>query len=176
MVKKEETAVALIVPRVGRPKTAVPNVPRAVRVRLALGVTIACRVNIVRVAIKMLRRVLIAPLVLVKEMQGKLRAFRAVPVNSTMLRVLLFAKHVSIRHTLVTKEETAVASIAQPVGRPKTAVPNVSRVVRVRLAKAVKIAQLDLLDQEKTTQPNANNATEVLQPQHRAPPSAAAVT
>ena len=111
---------------------------------------------------------------LVKATKDKLRVSNAAPVNSTMLRVLLFAKHVSIRHTLVTNEETAVASIAQPVGRPKTAVPNVSRVVRVRLAKAVKIAQLDLLDQEKTTQPNANNATEVLQPQHQAPPSAAA--
>jgi hypothetical protein len=81
-----------------------------------------------------------------------------------------------MQRTLGGKEETAVASIAQWVGLPKTAVRNVSRVVRVRLAKAVKIAQLDLLDQEKTTQPNANNATEVLQPQHRAPPSAAAVT
>ena len=122
MVKREETAVASIVPRVGRPKTAVPNVPRAVRVRLALGVTIARRVNTVRVAIKMLRRVLIAPLVLVKVMQGKLRAFRAVPVNSTMLRVLLFAKHVSIRRTLVAKKETAVAPIVQQVGLRQKAV------------------------------------------------------
>ena len=73
------------------------------------------------------------------------------------------------------KEETALASIVQLVGLRRTAVRNVSRVVRVRLAKAVKIAQLDLLDQEKTTQPNAKHATEVLQPQHRAPPSAAAV-
>ena len=73
------------------------------------------------------------------------------------------------------KEETAVASIAPLDGRPKTAVQNVSLAVWARLAKAVKIAQLDLLDQEKTTQPNANNATEVLQPQHPAPPSAAAV-
>ena len=80
-----------------------------------------------------------------------------------------------MQRTLVEKEETALASIVQLVGRRRTAVRNVSRVVRVRLAKAVKIAQLDLLDQEKTTQPNANNATEVLQPQHRAPPSAAAV-
>ena len=80
-----------------------------------------------------------------------------------------------MQRTLGGKEETAVASIVQRVGRPTTAVRNVSRVVRVRLAKAVKIAQLDLLDQEKTTQPNAKNANEVLQPQHRAPPSAVAV-
>jgi hypothetical protein len=39
-VEKEETAVASIVPSVGRRTTAVPNVPRAVRVRLALGVQI----------------------------------------------------------------------------------------------------------------------------------------
>ena len=122
MVKREETAVASIVPRVGRPKTAVPNVPRAVRVRLALGVTIACRVNIVRVAIKMLRRVLVAPLVLVKAMQGKLHAFHAALVNSTMLRVLLFAKHVSIRRTMGTKKETAVAPIVQQVGLRQKAV------------------------------------------------------
>jgi len=44
MVKREETAVASIVPRVGRPKTAVPNVPRAVLGRLALGVQIAHQV------------------------------------------------------------------------------------------------------------------------------------
>ena len=80
-----------------------------------------------------------------------------------------------MQRTLAEKVETSLASIAQWVGLPKTAVRNVSRVVRVRLAKAVKIAQLDLLDQEKTTQHNANNATPVLQPQHRAPPSAAAV-
>ncbi len=86
-MEKEETAVASIAPRVGRPKTAVPNVPRAVPVRLALGVRIACPVNIVKVATKMPSRVLIAPLVLVKVIQDKLRAFLAVPVNSTMFQV-----------------------------------------------------------------------------------------
>jgi len=39
-VEKEETAVASIVPSVGRRTTAVPNVPRAVRVDLAVGVKI----------------------------------------------------------------------------------------------------------------------------------------
>ena len=114
-----------------------------------------------------------APLVLVKAIPGKRRVYNAVPENSMMLQVQPHARRVSIRRTLVEKKETAVALIVQWVGRPKRAVPNVSRVVRVRLAKAVKIAQLDLLDQEKTTQPNANNATEVLQPQHQAPPAAA---
>ena len=112
---------------------------------------------------------------LVKATKDKLRVQNAAPVDSTMLPVRSIVHCVQIRRTLVTREETAVASIVQLVGLRRTAVRNVSRVVRVRLAKAVKIAQLDLLDQEKTTQPNANNATEVLQPQHRAPPSAAAV-
>ena len=85
---KEETAVASIARLDGRPKTAVPNVPRAVPERLALGAQIACPVNTVRVATKMLLRVLIAPLVLVKAIQDKLRAFHAVPVNSTTMRVL----------------------------------------------------------------------------------------
>jgi hypothetical protein len=74
----------------------------------------------------------------------------------------------------VEKEETAVASIVQWVGRPKTAVQNVSPVPRARSAKAVKIAHWGLLDQEKTIQPNANNATPVVQPRHRAPPFALA--
>ena len=38
LVEKGEAAVALIAQLVGRPKTAVRNVPRAVRERLALGV------------------------------------------------------------------------------------------------------------------------------------------
>ena len=70
------------------PSTAVLNVPLAVRVRLVLNVKIACRVNTVRVAIQMLLRVLIVPLVLVKVIQDKRRAFPAVPVNSAMLLVL----------------------------------------------------------------------------------------
>ena len=88
LVEKEETAVASIAQLVGRPKTAVRNVPCAARARLAWGVKIACRANIVRVAIQMLLLVLIAPLVLVKVIQDKRRAFLAVPVNSTMLLVL----------------------------------------------------------------------------------------
>ena len=138
LVERQGTLVASIVQLDGRPTTAVRNVSRAVRVRLALVVTIACRVNTVRVAIKMLRRVLVAPLVLVKVIQGKLRAFHAVPVNSTMVQVPSSVNCVSMRRTLVEKEETAVASIAQLVGRPKTAVRNVSRAVRVRLAVGVK--------------------------------------
>ena len=138
-MEKEETAVVSIVPSVGLRKTAVPNVPRAGRGRLALGVQIACPVNIVQVAIRMPLRVLIAQLVLAKVIQDRLRAFHAVPVNSTMLWVLLVANCVSIRRTLVKKKETAVASIVPSVGLPKTAVPNALRAVRVDLALGVQI-------------------------------------
>ena len=138
-MEKEETAVASIVPSVGLRKTAVPNVPRAGRGRLALGVQIACPVNIVQVAIRMPLRVLIAQLVLAKVIQDRLRAFHAVPVNSTMLWVLLVANCVSIRRTLVKKKETAVASIVPSVGLPKKAVPNALRAVRVDLALGVQI-------------------------------------
>ena len=81
-----------------------------------------------------MKHVRIAPWVSVKAMQGKLHAFHAVPVNSTMVQVPSSVNYVSMRRTLVEKEETAVASIVQLGGRPKTAVPNVSRAVRVRLA------------------------------------------
>ena len=161
LVAKEETAVASIAQLDGRPKTAVPNAPRAVRGRLALGVKIACPVNTVRVAIKMPLRVLIAPLVSVKVIQDKLRASHAAPVSSTMLRVLLVANCVSIRRTLVKREETAVASIAQPVGRPKTAVRNAWRAARARLVWAVKIAQWGLHEKQTTMRPNANDANQV---------------
>ena len=63
-----------------------------------------------------------------------------------------------MRRTLVEKGEAAVALIAQLVGRPKTAVRNVSCAVRVRLALGVKIALWDLPEQETTTmRHNASN-------------------
>jgi hypothetical protein len=46
-------------------------------------------------------------------------------------------------------------------GRLKTAVPNAPPVARARLAWAVKIAQWGLHENEKTIQPNVNNATQV---------------
>ena len=70
-------------------------------------------------------------------LRNKRRALNAAPVNFKMLLVRFVANRVSIRRTLVAKEETAVASTAQSVGRPKTAVRNVSRAVRVRLALGV---------------------------------------
>jgi hypothetical protein len=97
-------------------------------------------------------------LVSAKTIQGKYRAFHAVPVNSTMLPVLFDVKNVSIRPTLVEKEETPLAWIAQPVGRPKTAVLNVKLVVRVRLALGVNTVPWVLPEQELIViLPNANN-------------------
>jgi hypothetical protein len=164
---------------VGRLRMEVRNVPNATLVKQVLDsmalVMNVLRVNTVRAVWNRLRA-MHAPLVIVKVTKDKLRVPNAAPVNSMICLVRRHANHAQTWRILVAKEETVVALIAQVVGCPKMEVRNVSRVVRVRLAKAVKIAQLDLLDQEKTTQPNANNATEVLQPQHRAPPSAAAVT
>ena len=161
---KEETAVASIAQLDGRPKTAVPNAPRAVPVHLALGAQIACPVNIVRVATKMPLRVLIARLVLAKVIQDKLRAFHAVPVNTTMLPVRFAAKNVSIRRTMVTKKETAAASSAQSVGRPKTAVQNAWRAAPERLALGVQIVLWVLPEKGMTMMlPSANNVNWVKQ-------------
>jgi hypothetical protein len=52
---------------------------------------------------------------------GKQHVLNAVPVNSTMLQVLVVANCVTIQRILVEKEETAVASSVQWVGRLKTA-------------------------------------------------------
>jgi hypothetical protein len=72
---------------------------------------------------------------------SKRRVLNAAPVNSMTFWVLFGASRVQIRRTLVKKEETAAASIVQVVGRPTTAVRNVSRAVRERLALGVKIAR-----------------------------------
>jgi len=75
----------------------VPNAKRVVRGRLAmLLVTIAksawrdstVQVNMKTVKIPTQQRVSVAPLVLVKVIKDKLRAYRAAPVNSPMSLVL----------------------------------------------------------------------------------------
>jgi hypothetical protein len=66
---------------------------------------------------------------------GKRRALNAAPVNSMMLSARSVVHCVRIRRTLVEKEETAVASIVQLVGLPKTAVRNVLLVMLEHLAK-----------------------------------------
>ena len=75
----------------------------------------------------------IAPLVSVKVIQGRRRALNAVPVNSMMLPVRFVVHGVHVQLFLVAKEETAVASIVQVVGRPKTAVRNVIRAMPAHL-------------------------------------------
>jgi hypothetical protein len=83
------------------------------------------------------KRVSSAQLVMLNRLRNKRRALNAAPVNSMMLPVRFVVQCVYIRRTLMEKEETAVALIVQLVGRPKTAVRNVSRAARVRLALGV---------------------------------------
>jgi len=88
----------------------------------------------------------------------KRRALNVALVNSTMLQGLYIAKCVYKGPTLVEKEETAAASIVRLVGRPKTAVPDVPRAVRVRLALGVEIVHWVLPDKGMTLMRlNANN-------------------
>jgi hypothetical protein len=129
----------------GRPKTAVPNVPREVRGLTKMVVKCVMRVKIVR-AVWMLFVVKIVRLVSVKVTKDKLRASNAALVNSTMLLVLVPVNYVSTRLTLVKKEETVVALSVQLGGRPKkTAVPNAKLVVQedlvVLLVETAKIAE-----------------------------------
>ena len=55
-----------------------------------------------------------------------------------------------MQRTLAEKVETAVASIAQWVGRPPVAVPNAKRAVRGRSAMVAKIAHWGLQEKEMT--------------------------
>jgi hypothetical protein len=111
--------------------------------------------------------------VIVKVTKDKRRALNAVLVNSTMLPVLVIANYVSTQPTLVAKEETAVASIVPRVGLRKTAVSNVLRVVRVRLALGVKVALKVLPEKETTTMTtmrhNVNSANWVKQRRLKVP-------
>jgi hypothetical protein len=69
-----------------------------------------------------------------------------------------------MQRTLVTKAETAVASIVQLVGRPTTAVQNVLRAVWVRLALGVKIVHWVLPEKGTTViRLNADNVNWVKQ-------------
>tara|TARA_B110000090_G_C13105031_1_gene340070 strand:- start:53 stop:364 length:312 start_codon:yes stop_codon:yes gene_type:complete len=88
----------------------------------------------------------------------KRRVFHAAPVNSMLLWALLVVHCVYKGPSLVEKEETAAASIVRLVGRPKTAVPDVPRAVRVRLALGVEIVHWVLPDKGMTMMRlNANN-------------------
>jgi hypothetical protein len=81
-----------------------------------------------------------------------------------------------MRRTLAEKEETAVALIVQLVGRPKTAVQNVPRVVRVRLALGVKNVPRVLPEQDTLMmRRNANNVNWVKQRRLKVPLNATLV-
>jgi hypothetical protein len=76
----------------------------------------------------------------------------------------------------VKKKETAVASIARLDGRPKTAVPNVSPAVPVRLALGVQIALWVLPEKETTTmRRNADSVNWVKQRRLKVPLNATLV-
>jgi hypothetical protein len=145
-------------------------VKRAVLEDTAPGVKTARKVNTVMVLIQLPRHVAIAPPVITTTTRAKDRVCHAVPVNSTMLQVLLVANYVSTQPTLVTKEEKAVALIVPRVGLPKTAVQNVLRAVRVRLALGVKSVHWGF--PEKGTiqmRLNANNVNWVKQQRLKVP-------
>ena len=75
-----------------------------------------------------------------------------------------------MQRTLVTREETAVASIVQLVGRPPVAVPNAKRAVRGRSAMVAKIAHWGLQEKEMTLmRRNAYNVNWVKQRRLKVP-------
>ena len=73
--------------------------------------------------------------------KDKRRAQNAALENITTFLVLLFVNYVEILPMLVKRVETVVVLTAQPVGPLKMVVPSVPRAVRVRMAKAVKVAR-----------------------------------
>ena len=81
---------------------------------------------------------------------GKRRALNAVPVSSMVILVWLHVNRARITRITATKEETAVASIVQLVGRPPVAVPNAKRAARGRSAMVAKIAHWGLQEKEMT--------------------------
>jgi hypothetical protein len=95
---------------------------------------------------------------------GKQHVLNAVQVNLTMLQVLIVANCVTIQRILVEKEETAVASSVQWVGRLKTAVWNVSVAMQghFHLALGVKNVPKDMLEAILTLH-NVANAKRVKQ-------------
>ena len=100
----------------------------------------------------------------IKMTKDKRPASNAAPVNSMTLWVPLNANYAQSRRTLVKRAETVLASIVQQVGRPETAVLNVLRVMRVRLALGVQSVHWVFSEKETTMmRPNANNVNWVKQ-------------
>ena len=82
-----------------------------------------------------------------------------------------------MQRTLAEKVETAVASIAQWVGRPPVAVPNAKRAVRGRSAMVAKIAHWGLQEKEMTLiRRSADNVNWVKQHRLKVPLNAILVT
>ena len=137
---------------VGRPNQAVPNVSRVKPGRLVRWlvkrVKIATLANTVQAKQSMVLLlptqppVLIAPLVSVKVILAKQRVLNVARVNSMTLLVLNPAHYVPFPPTLVEREETVLALIAQLDGLLKTGVLNVKRVVRVHLERGANFAPL----------------------------------
>ena len=108
-----------------------------------------------------------APLVSVKTTKDKRRASNAALVNLAIPLVMPHVNHALPTPITVTKEETPGALIAQRVGRRKTAVRNVARAVRARLALGVKIVHRVMQDMVPSLmRPNVNNVHWV-KPQRR---------
>ena len=96
--------------------------------------------------------------------RGKRRVRNAVLVNSTMRWVLTNANRVRQTRITMTKEETLRALIVPSVGLLKTAVPNVPRALRVRLALGVEIVHWVMPETETTViRLNVNNVNWVKQ-------------
>ena len=134
--------------------------------RIRLHVNHVVLVDIVRAA-GYQRRANNAPLVLVKMIRDKRRASNAAPVNLAIPLVMPHANYALPTPIMVAKEETPRALIAQRVGRPKTAVRNVARAVRARLALGVKIVHRVMQDMVPSLmRPNVNNVHWV-KPQRR---------
>ena len=103
-------------------------------------------------------RVWDAQLDIAKVIQAKLPVFHVAPVNLMTLLVPRHAHLVTSRRSLVAKEETKVALLAQRVGRPKTAVRNAKRAVRERSVMVARIAHWGLHEKEMTLmRRNADN-------------------
>ena len=103
-------------------------------------------------------RVLVAQLVSAKEIKDRRRVLNVARVNLMMLLVRMHANLVTSRRSLVAKEETKVALLAQRVGRPKMAVRNAKRAVRERSVMVARIAHWGLHEKEMTLmRRNADN-------------------
>ena len=107
---------------------------------------------------------------------GKRRALNAVLVNSMAMLVWLRVNLARKTRITETKEETALASIVQWVGLPKTAVQNAKCAVRGRSVMVAKIAHWGLQEKEMTLmRRNADNVNWVKQRRWKARPRAVGV-